>query len=79
MSKRRGRLTNLESVIDGGGDITVGGIDPIPCAATAADDDQAYAMLLRRPSESLLELLERLDAAVSWAWEHEDRSTKSTH
>lgn len=59
---------NIEALIDGNGDITVGSIGPIRCAATAADQDQCLAMLQRRPGESLLDLLRRLDAAIDSAY-----------
>ena len=72
MTERRPTLKNLEALIDGHGEVTVGRIGPIPCAATAADEDLTYAMLLRRPSESLLQLLERLDTTLGWAWENEE-------
>ena len=36
--------------------------------AIANDDDICYAMLQRRPGESLQQLLERLDAAIDLAW-----------
>jgi hypothetical protein len=65
-------LKNLEALIDAHGEISIGRIGPIPCAVTASDDDQTYAMLLRRRSESLLQLLERLDTTLAWAWEHEE-------
>src|SRR5206468_3532407 len=72
MTERRPTLKNLEALIEGRGDITVGRVGPTPCIATAADEDFTYAMLQRRPSESLLQLLERLDATLAWAWEHEE-------
>jgi len=59
---------NIEALIDGNGDITVGSIGPLRCAATAADHDQCLAMLQRRPGESLLDLLRRLDAAIDSAY-----------
>jgi hypothetical protein len=36
--------------------------------AVANDDDVCYAMLQRRPGETLQQLLERLDAAIDLAW-----------
>jgi hypothetical protein len=61
-------LANIEFLIDGNGDITIGRVGPIPCGATAADEDQCLAMLVRRPGESLAELLQRLDAAIEDAY-----------
>lgn len=65
-----GTLDNIESLIDGGGDITIGAVGSIRCAATAADEDQCLAMLARQPGESLSELLQRLDAAIADAYEN---------
>ncbi|MHB8725588.1 MAG: hypothetical protein ACYC9Z_09450 [Casimicrobiaceae bacterium] len=62
-------LANIEFLIDGNGDITIGRSCPVPCVATAADEDQCLAMLVRRPGESLTELLQRLDAAIGDAYE----------
>ncbi|MCL4760454.1 MAG: hypothetical protein KJ018_01465 [Burkholderiales bacterium] len=64
-------LSNIEFLVDGNGDITIGRVGPIRCVATAADEDQCLAMLQRRPDESLLELLQRLDAAIADAYENE--------
>jgi hypothetical protein len=61
---------NIEFLIDGNGDITIGAVGPVRCAATAADADQCLAMLVRRPGESLLQLLLRLDAAIADAYEN---------
>jgi hypothetical protein len=57
-------LANIEFLVDGNGDITIGRVGPIACVATAADEDQCLAMLVRRPDETLMELLQRLDAAI---------------
>ena len=64
---RKGFLPNIAELIDSGGQISVGGIGPIKCAAVANDEDQCYAMLQRRPGETLQQLLERLDAAIDTA------------
>jgi hypothetical protein len=64
-------LQNIVALIDSGGQISIGGIHPIPCAAVANDDDQALAMLQRRPGESLHQLLVRLDSAIGTAWNEE--------
>jgi hypothetical protein len=63
-------LANIEFLIDGNGDITIGRVGPIRCVATAADEDQCLAMLQRRPGESLVDLLQRLDAAIGDAYEN---------
>lgn len=61
---------NIEFLIDGNGDITIGAMGPVRCVATAADEDQCLAMLQRRPGESLVDLLQRLDAAIGDACEN---------
>lgn len=61
-------LKNIEALIAEGGDITVGALPPIDCAATAADGSNALAMLVRRDGESLDALLKRLDKAIGLAW-----------
>jgi len=58
-------VKNIEAFIDDGGEITIGPIGPIECAATAADADQALAMLVRREGETLNALLKRLDKAIA--------------
>ncbi len=57
-------MKNIEALIADGGDITIGAIYPIECAATAADGHNAVAMLVRRDGETLSALLKRLDKAI---------------
>lgn len=64
-------LPNIEYLIEGNGEITIGGIGPIHCAATAADDDQSLVMLVRRDGETFEQLLIRLDLAIEKAVEDE--------
>ena len=65
-------LKNIVALIDGGGEITLGRLDAIgKCVATATDDAQCLAMLVRRKSETLDALLRRLDAAIADAYENE--------
>jgi hypothetical protein len=61
-------LPHLIALIEGGGQLTLGALPPIKCVAVANDDDICYAMLQRRPEETLQQLLERLDAAIDLAW-----------
>lgn len=61
-------LPNITHLIQYG-DITVGRLRPVGCVATAADEDQSLAMLVRRPGETLLQLLTRLDQAIERAYE----------
>jgi hypothetical protein len=70
--KRPVRWKNLDSLIRGHGDITLGRVGPVRCAAVAADGGQMLAALVRRPRESLEELLTRLDEALERRWEHEE-------
>jgi hypothetical protein len=74
MSKKQAttRFKNIDSLIRGNGDITIGRIGPIRCAAVAADGHQQLAMLVRRPRESLDDLLARLDAAIGKAWDDDE-------
>ncbi len=57
-------LKNIELLIDGKGDISIGRVGPIRCAAFAADEDRQLAALVHRPGESLQDLLLHLDAAL---------------
>ena len=59
---------NIATLIDNGGQIALGALDPIKCAAIATDAASCLAMLQRRPGETLQQLLERLDAAIELAW-----------
>ncbi len=46
----------------------VGRVPPIDFAAIAYDGIQALAMLPHQPSESMPQLLARLDSAIALAW-----------
>ena len=61
-------LANIATLIDSGGQITLGALHPIKCVAIANNDHNSLAMLKRRPGETLHQLLRRLDAAVDRAW-----------
>lgn len=65
-------LENIDALISNGGQISLGEMEPIPCAAIANDEHNCLAMLQRRKGESLRDLLVRLDAAIDIAW-NEDR------
>ena len=71
MSDRFPSLPNIESLIDSGGDVTIGRVGPIACAATAANEHHSLAMLVRREGETLEQLLMRLEAAIEKALEEE--------
>ena len=62
MSKK---LKTLDWLVNGHGDITIGRVHSIRCAATACDDDAQLAALIRRKGESLQDLLARLEVAVN--------------
>ena len=64
-------LPTLEEFLTGDGQISIGTIGPISCAAVASDQHTMLAALVRRPDETLQQLLERLDRAVQLALEHE--------
>ncbi|MGH7806013.1 MAG: LexA family protein [Candidatus Binatia bacterium] len=66
------KFPTVEWLIDGVGEITIGSIGPIRCAATACDEHQQLAMLVRRPGESIEALLRRLEAALVRAYEHDE-------
>lgn len=65
------RWPNIDTLVKSSGDVTIGRVGPIRCAAVASDGDQMLAALVRRPRESLEELLARLDAAIGDAWEND--------
>jgi hypothetical protein len=60
---------NIEFLLDDHGDITVGPVGSIRCVASAANEHLCLAMLQRRPGEPLMDLLDRLDAAIAGAYE----------
>jgi hypothetical protein len=57
----------LQALFDDDGSFVVGYVQPIPCAAIASDEHNMLAALVRRPEETLTDLLHRLDAAVAKA------------
>ena len=60
-------LANIQAVIDGGGQIMIGSVAPIRGAAVAHDGQKTLVMLRRRSKEAILDLMIRLDAAISTA------------
>ncbi|MEB0056212.1 hypothetical protein [Variovorax sp. LG9.2] len=58
-------MKNIEALIADGGDITLGAVYPIECAATAADGHNSVAMLVRRKGGTLDALLKRFDKAIA--------------
>jgi hypothetical protein len=65
-------MKNIEALIADGGDITIGAIYPIECAATAADNHNTVAMLVRRENETLNALLKRLDKAIGKFYDNDE-------
>ena len=59
---------NIETLIEEGGEITLGQLPPFDCVATAADESNCLAMLVRRDGETLNQLMRRLDKAIHLAW-----------
>ena len=60
-------LPNIATVIDHGGQVSLGALHPLPCVAIANVDYGCLAMLQRRPAESVAQLLSRLDQAIATA------------
>ncbi|RZL88652.1 MAG: hypothetical protein EOP82_22610 [Variovorax sp.] len=71
-------MKNIEEPINDGGEITVGAIGSIECAATAADGHNTLAMLVRRKGETLNALLKRLDKPSPSSTKMTWSSTRST-
>jgi hypothetical protein len=62
---------HIEEFIESGGNINIGPIAPIECAAVAADPHGMLAALVRRNGETFNELMHRLDHAVDLAINHD--------
>lgn len=62
---------NIETFIDYDGNISIGRIEPVDCAAVASDDHNMLVALVRRPGESFHQLLDRFDHAIDQAVNHE--------
>lgn len=54
----------LEALISDGGQVTLGAVGSIPNAAVAAMPKGMLAALVRRPGETIPQILQRLDAAL---------------
>lgn len=64
-------MKNIEALMADGGSITIGPVESFDVVATAADQHNTLAMLVRREGESLNALLKRLDKAIGKAFSHE--------
>ena len=62
---------DISWLVTNGGYVTLGRVGPAACVATAADEEQCLATLVRRPGESLSALLGRLDMAIHDAIENQ--------
>jgi hypothetical protein len=62
---------NIDELINNGGNVSIGNIPPVPCAAVAADEGNMLAALRRREGEPLIDLLSRLDDAIGKAFDEE--------
>jgi hypothetical protein len=65
------RYPNIDDLIQSDGEITLGRVGLFPCTAIANADHGTLAMLVRRRDESLMALLDRLEAAIEDAIERE--------
>jgi hypothetical protein len=66
------KLSYIEDLIDGEGQIMLGYLNQVGNVAIASEGPHTLAMLLRRSGESLAALLERLNHAIERAVEHEE-------
>ena len=62
---------NIQGLIDNGGNISIGEIPPVSCAAVAVIERNMLAALRRRNNENLIALLDRLDRAIEKAVDEE--------
>ncbi|MFO8237582.1 MAG: hypothetical protein R6U00_04855 [Prochlorococcaceae cyanobacterium] len=62
--------SNIEAILDDGGDITVGRVAG-ECVAAASTSYDCPVMLVRRDGETFAALLKRLDRSIGKAWDTE--------
>jgi hypothetical protein len=60
-------LKNIASLVEAGGQVTLGVFPDVGKAAMASDGTKMLAMLRPRAGESILDLLTRLDEAIATA------------
>lgn len=63
------RWRDIDSLIRGDGEVTLGRVGPVACAAIAADGGQMLVALVCRPRESFEQLLDRFDSALQRCWD----------
>jgi hypothetical protein len=66
------KLSYIEDLIDGEGQITLGYMNPVGNVAIANEGPHTLAMLCKRRGETLTALLERLDHAIERAIEYDE-------
>ena len=59
-------------VLHGEGHLSIGEVGPFACAADASDPRAMFATLQRRVGEPLMQLLQRPEAALSRALDHDE-------
>ena len=62
----------LQWYVENDGQISIGRIGPIACAAVANDNHHMHVALVRRTNETLTDLLTRLDVALLDAIENQN-------
>jgi hypothetical protein len=62
---------NIEGFLEAGGNIEIGRLSPIGYVAVASDEHTMLAALTRNADETLMELIQRLEAAVDLAINHD--------
>ena len=71
-SAAHGQWRHIDALLLEGGQVSIGRVHPIPCAAIASDEHNMLAVLQRRAREPLTDPLDRLDAAIAKALEHDE-------
>ena len=61
-------LKNITWLIENDGEISIGRIGSISCAAVATDGNSMLASVVKRSNESISQMLFRLDEAIDKAW-----------
>ncbi len=65
------KLKNITWLVENGGQVSIGRHGPVRCAAIACDESSQLAALVKRNSETIEDLLARLDTAIGKALEEE--------
>ena len=59
------RWAHVTALLDAGGHVTLGRVEPIAGVAIAANPREVIAVLRRRPGESAAQLMQRLEDALA--------------